>query len=367
LPILKQAGVVDSGGEGLRVVLEGILLHFRGEPVGSGSVPIRTRVDFSSLHTEQDDSYGYCTEVLFRGEAIERDSLRERLGALGTSVLVVGDSELMKVHVHTLRPGAVLDLATELGELVRVKVDNMQLQQREFAAAASGGGAASAGTRVRPAGTSVVAVAQGTGFEDLFTSYGAEVVRVELTMNPSVEDIIRAVDATERTEVVVLPNDRNALLAAQQAADQRPDRVIQILATPSMPAGLAATLAVAPDSPAEVNLAAMRQAADRCHCVELTRAVRSARLHGIDIQDGEPLALLDGKPVAAGAPFERLLAVALDRLPQPPSEIVTLYRGSETSEAAADTLATVVRDRVAVDVEVAFGGQPNYDFIVSLE
>ena len=131
LPILKQASVVDAGGEGLRVLLEGILLHFKGESIGSGSVPVGMRVDFSSLHTDGGDFYGYCTEVLFRGEELSVDAIRGRLTALGTCVLAVGDSELMKVHVHTPQPGAVLDMATELGEIVRVKVE-------EHAGAAAG-------------------------------------------------------------------------------------------------------------------------------------------------------------------------------------------------------------------------------------
>src|SRR5437016_5728406 len=153
------------------------------------------RVDFSSLHADMDDFYGYCTEVLFRGQDLRHDAIRDRLGELGTCVLAVGDSALMKVHVHTLRPGAVLDMATELGEIMRVKVDNMQAQQRDFAAAVDQRRpqAAAAAPNLAP-GTSVVAVALGAGFQQIFESYGATVVRVDQTMNPSVHEILRAIE-----------------------------------------------------------------------------------------------------------------------------------------------------------------------------
>jgi len=349
------------------VLLEGILLNLKGEPVGSGSIPIGMRVDFSSLHTDLDDFYGYCTEVLLRGDGLHQDTIRNQLAALGTCVLVVGDAEMMKVHVHTPRPGAVLDLATELGELVRVKVDNMQLQQREFAAAVAEGPSPEPSPAPLTDGTSVVAVALGTGFQQLFESYGAKVVSVDRTMNPSVQDLLQAIDQTDRTEVVVLPNDRNAAPAAEQAARERPDRTVTVVTTESMPAGLGALLALAPDLPAGANASAMAEAAARCHRVELARAVRSARLGDVQVRDGELFALLDGDPVASGNSYPEVLRMALDHVPHAPTEIATVYLGSQATTDLGDELANLIRDLFPIEVEVVFGGQPNFDYIVSLE
>jgi DAK2 domain fusion protein YloV len=366
LPILKQASVVDSGGEGLRVVLEGILLHFRGESVGSGPMPVGMRVDFASLHTELDDFYGYCTEVLFRGEALQPAAIRARLEALGTCVLAVGDSEMMKIHVHTARPGAVLDMATELGEVVRVKIDNMQLQQQDFAAAIAQRPPEPPPSGIRQAGTSVVAVALGAGFQEILRSYGATVVTAERTMNPSVEEILRALDDAERTEVIILPNDRNALMAATQAAAQRPDRQVEVVPTASMPAGLAATLAINPDQPASANTRAMARAAERCHCIELTRAARSARVGDIEVSRGALFATLDDTPIGTGGSYPALLDAAIGLLTGD-FEVATIYIGTNGSETEAEVLARSIRSRLDVEVDIASGGQPNYDYIISLE
>ncbi len=368
LPILKQASVVDAGGEGLRVMLEGILLHFRGESVGSGAMPVGMRVDFSSLHAEADDFYGYCTEVLFSGSVLDIDAIRGRLDELGTCVLAVGDTDLMKVHVHTPRPGAVLDLATEVGEIVRVKVDNMQAQRRDFAAAiAKQPTSAAESLRTPEPGTSLVAVALGAGFQQIFESYGAAVVRVERTMNPSVEQILDAIERTAREDVIILPNDRNVALAAEHAVQQAKGRQVVIVPTTSMPGGIAAALAANPDVPATENAAPMAAAATRCHCIELTRAARSAHIGDLEIREGTLFATLDGAPVAVATSFPRLLDEVLDRLQNERSEIATIYFGSGGSPDVADELAGRIRSRLAIDVEVANGGQPHYDYVISVE
>lgn len=367
LPILKQASVVDAGGEGLRVLLEGILLHFRGGTVGSGSVPVGMRVDFSSLHTDLDDFYGYCTEVLFRGHGLDLDAIRAQLGELGTCVLAVGDAELMKLHVHTARPGAVLDMATELGEIVRVKVDNMQIQQRDFAAAVAQQPPKPPPPGVRERGTSVVAVALGPGFQRIFESWGTMVVRADRTMNPSVQQILDAIEQTDRTDVIVLPNDRNALLAAQHAAEQAAGRHVEIVPTTSMPCGIAATLAANPEAPASENAGPMAEAATRCHCIELTRAVRNARVGDVDVDEGSLFAILDGTPIASGDSYPKLIGEITARLPEGPLEIATIYIGNAGSRAVAEELADIIHLELDIDVEIAHGGQPHYDYVISVE
>lgn len=368
LPILKQAGVVDSGGEGLRVLLEGILLHFKGEPTGSGAVPVGMRVDFSSLHAKEDDFYGYCTEVLFQGEGLKQDAIRARLAELGTCVLAVGDSGLMKVHVHTLRPGAVLDMATEMGEVVRVKIDNMQIQRQGFeAAVAPNRRSKPDATRMLELGTSIVAVALGAGFQEIFESYGATVVRADHTMNPSVQEILDAILQTGRTDVVVLPNDPNAALAARQAAKQATGRAVVVVPTESMPRGIAAVLAASPEVSAGVNATPMAEAASRCHWIEVARAIRAARMGEVDVEKGAVFATLDGAAVAAGQSYPDLVEAALERLTNTEAEIATVFIGRDGSRAGAEEIARTIRSRLGIDVEIAVGGQPHHDYLVSVE
>jgi DAK2 domain fusion protein YloV len=368
LPILKQAAVVDSGGEGLRVLLEGVLLHLRGEPTGSGDAPVGMRVDFSSLHADEDDFYGYCTEVLVRGEGLRPEAIRARLTELGTCVLVVGDSELMKVHVHTPLPGAVLNMATDMGELVRVKIDNMQLQRRDFEATVAGKPRPKATTAdpLQP-GTSIVAVALGAGFQEIFESYGATVVRADHTMNPSVQEILDAIEQTDRTDVVVLPNDPNVALAARQAAKQATGRKVVVVPTESMPRGIAAALAVSPESPADMNASSMAAAAGHCHWVEIARAVRAARIGDVDVDNGQLFSTLDGVAVAAGASYPELMRAALDRLDHGDAEIATVFVGRDGNQDGAEQIAEAIRARLDIEVEIAVGGQPHHDYVVSLE
>lgn len=362
LPILKQAGVVDSGGEGYRVVLEGLLRSLRGEPMEESPIAVTMRVDFSALHQDADDFYGYCTEVLFQGANLDANAVRTHLQELGSSVLVVGDEEMLKVHVHTLHPGAVLELATDLGEIVKVKIDNMQIQHQEFAAAPTQPASGKLGE-----GTSIVAVALGAGFEEIFASLGAVAVRGGQTMNPSVGEITAAIQKASREEVIILPNDRNVRMAAEHAAQGFQGRKVQVLPTESIPQGIAAALALNPEADADANVSTLAEAASRCRTIELTRAVRSARLNGLAIDAGAPLAILDGDPVATGASFEDALRGALHRLPRRDYEIVTIYVGSEATAEDASSLAEIIRQQTGLPVDIAAGGQPHYLYIISVE
>ena len=185
-------------------------------------------------------------------------------------------------------------------------------------------------------------------------------------MNPSVEEILRALDDTERIDVIVLPNDRNALMAATQAAAQRPDRQVQVVPTASMPAGLAATLAMSPDQPAATNAPTMARAAERCHCIELTRAARSARVGDFEVSQGALFATLDETAIGTGDSYSALLDAAIGLLTAE-FEVATVYVGSNGSETEAEMLAGLIRARLKVEVDIASGGQPNYDYIISME
>lgn len=375
LPILRQASVVDAGGEGYRIFLQGLLMHLRGEPLPASPTKVSAWADLSSLHQDAGDFYGYCTEVLFQGINLNVEATRGRVSELGTSVLVVGDQGMIKVHVHTGRPGAVLDLATELGELVRVKIDNMQLQHQQFAATAgratlprdpaqSISAEASDGVE---AGTAVVAVASGEGMAELFRSLGASVISGGATMNPSVEQIAAAIRSAPGRDVIVLPNNKNVVLAAEQALDLVGDRVARVVPSRNMPQGIAALLALNPEAGAVANLQNLVDAADGCHAIEIAEATRDADIDGVTITAGQLVAMLDDRPAGASASRSAALEQALDQLGERSPNAAAVYVGLEGTEAGAHELAAVLRARFGLDPDVIQGGQPHYHYIVSVE
>ncbi len=358
LPVLRQAGVVDAGGEGFRVWLEGLLLHLRGESIVGHAPRIKKHADLSALqHTADMD--GYCTEVLFRPQSVELAALRERVETLGTSALVVGDGDLVKIHVHTPRPGGALDLATELGEIVRVKVDNMRLQFEAFASAA---------LPVNPVpGTSVVAVALGSGFQEIFASLDALVVAGGQSMNPAVSEIVAAIQRAPREHVVVLPNNPNVAMAAEQAAQSVASRSATILPTRTMCQGIAAALALSPDGDFDANLASAVRAADRCVTIELTRAARETEIAGRLVSMGAWLAIVDGELIAGPEAVAELVGKVLDGLPPGPFDIATIYDGTGGLDAEIEEIRDLIASRLGVPVERVRGGQPHYPYIISLE
>lgn len=363
LPVLKQASVVDAGGEGYRVFLEGLLKHLRGEELPKEPAGVTIWADLEALHHDEGDFYGYCTEVLFQGDNLDLQETRERVSALGTSVLVVGDDRMLKVHVHTLRPGAVLDLATELGELVKVKVDNMQLQHQEFAASAS---RAAAPPTVQP-GTGIVAVASGSGLEALVRDLGATVVPGGETMNPSVEQLAQGVRACPWEQVIILPNNKNVILAAEQAASLLNERLVRVVPTRSVAHGIAAMLALNPEEDADFNLPRLTAAAGRCHVIELARASRDANVDGIQVARDQFLALLDDRAAAAAESPADVLQATLGKLSARPTDCATIYVGRDGSAAEANLLASIIEQQLALPAEIVEGGQPSYPFVIALE
>jgi hypothetical protein len=279
------------------------------------------------------------------------------------------------VHVHTLQPGAVLSLATELGEIVKVKVDNMQLQHQEFAAVSSQPRRSSEPTSfstqhpapsTRPR-TGLVAVALGEGLQRIFASLGAELVSGGQTMNPSVEELLTAIRRSPAEDVIVLPNNPNIVATAQQAASLVADGNVAVVPTYSLPQGISAALALNPEASLRQNAATLTEIAARCHCIELTRAVRAARLGDLEIRVGATMAIVDGRPAASGANYHELIATAVDQLPAGRYEIATVYVGADGTPAEADQLAAALSSRLGIPTEVQAGGQPHYAYIISVE
>ena len=367
LAVLRQAGVVDAGGEGLRVIFEGLLRFTRGESDADGSISVTVKADLSAFHEIIDGELGYCTEVLFRGPSVDQERIRAILTTLGTSILIVGDDELTKVHVHTERPGDVLNLATDLGAIVKVKVDNLQAQFQEFNRTSR----SDAPGRVEP-GTSLVVVAAGDGFIRLFSSLGAQVVTGHQTMNPSVEQIIAGIERAPRSDVLVATNDSNVVLAAEQAAAAVAPRLVRVLNTRTMAQGVAVALALAPLDDLDANGPRAATAVAKCHVLQIARAARTAEVDTITVAANNFFALLDGQAVATDTSVlatVRLAAAALTRSGvQLPFEIATVYVGADGSEPEGQVLASLLRELGTADeVVVESGGQPHFQYLIGIE
>ena len=358
LPVLREAGVIDAGGEGFRVILEGLLLHVQGAALADRPARVNQRADLRAFKHDV-DTFGYCTEVLFRPASADLDSVRARVAALGTSVLVVGDDDLIKVHVHTLRPGAALDLATELGEIVRVKVDNMRLQFEDFAGVQP--------ANPPPTGTAVVAVAPGAGFRSIFESLDAIVVDGGQSMNPPVADIVAAIERAPRQQVVILPNNRNIILAAEQAIQAVNGRQARVFPTHNVCQGIAATLAISPEVDADANLASAARAVARCVTIELTHAARDTEVRSVPVRLGAWIAVVDGELVAGPDDVGELVGEIIAGLGDRKFELVTVYDGVESNPPESARIRDVIASKLGVAVEHEHGGQPHYPYIISLE
>lgn len=357
---LREAGVVDSGGLGIVVLLAGLRMGLTGEEVPSEPILTMGAPDIAAMeHT----GYGYCTEFVVQAPRLDRQSLSQRLNDLGgESILVVGDLSTLHVHVHMRDPGPALSAGATVGSLSAVKVDNMQSQHEDWAARAS-----EPPPMVLP-GLGLVAVARGAGFEAAFRGLGAIVAIPPDDARPSAGELIEAARRTGRANVLLLPNDSDVLMAAEQAAQQS-EGLITVLPSRSMSAGLSAALAFnADDTPMQAH-AAMRAALDGVRCVEVTRAARDARVDDLTVEVGQAIALLDGHVVATGASLDdALIAGVTIAVTRAPTEIVTVYLGSNAPIGAEE----MVMDRLGaalpgLTVEVMDGGQPHYPYIVGVE
>jgi DAK2 domain fusion protein YloV len=361
LAVLREAGVVDAGGQGLYVLLEGALRTLRGEPIPEAGGDLAT-VSIEGFAGEQ--AYGYCTQFLIQGEHLDSSALHRELEPLGDSLLVVGDETVLRVHLHTFDPGAAIQIGTRLGILRQVSVENMQLQHEDW----KQGHAAAATTAAPVAGISVIAVAAGDGFRELFRSLGAaQVITGGQTMNPSAQDLLAAIEATPTTDVILLPNNENILLTARQAASLTQRRV-GIVPTRTLAQGVSALLGLRVDEDFESNLSAMTEAAEAVDTGEITVAIRDATLDGVTILNGQALGLLNGRVAAVGETVEEAAWALLDKMRLETAEVLTLYTGVDEPVEAGQALADQIVARYpSLHVEVVRGGQPFYHYIIARE
>jgi len=366
LDVLKEAGVVDAGGQGIYIIFEGILHYLRGEveeieslETESPAILQPALIAAKSLH-KKEEIFGYCTEFIVKGNKLDHDWIRNMIETKGDSIIVVGDETTAKIHIHTLHPGAIIEFGISLGSLHDLKIQNMDDQHEEFLEMRR--------TPIPTAGVAVVSVVAGAGLQDVFRSLGATaIIPGGQTMNPSTEEILRAIELVPSDKVIVLPNNKNVVLTAQQAALLSKKKVV-VLPTRYVPQGVAALLAFSCEMELESNLSEMARAQQGVKSVEVTKAVREAKLGKLRIKDGEFIGLIDGKIKAVSANLQQAVANALKAAEVEKAEIISLYYGCDVLEEEAKNLGQVLQaQHPHLQVEVIEGGQPHYSYIVSVE
>lgn len=386
---LRDAGVVDAGGQGLWVLLDGMRRFAEGEELetleveeSSGNVALQEAS--SGVHVEHGE-YGYCTNFLLVGSGWDFDEVRARIASFGDSAVIVGDDRIVKVHIHTETPGTVLNYATSLGTLRQIGITNMQDQHEEFIEMHGESGAKNAGTVQIDAGANhlsgrdpnsavaqsriaVLAVASGPGIVKTFKSMGASgIIEGGQTMNPSTEDILKMVEAVPQNEVIILPNNGNIIMSARQTASLTKKQV-SVVPTDTMPQGISALIAMNYEASLEENAKAMQAASKAVQTGELTRAVRDAKVNGIEVKEGQVIGLLNNALVTTGTERDEVAWDLLGRMNADSSELITIYWGGDLKEDVAQAFQERVQDHYAdAEVELIYGGQPFYDYIISAE
>ena len=373
LPRLQEAGVVDSGGLGLWMILEGVRRWVAEDDTSPDELdmPLPDGIDISEsgvalefLDLTEDEEYGNCTQFVVRGEGMDVDGLREEMSTRGRSAVVIGDASLIKVHVHTEVPDEILEYARSLGSVSRVSVENMD-EQRERLAEKQRQQAEDALALVIP--IPVLAVAWGDGLEAVFRHEGASVMVAGDTMNPSVREILDAVDAVSSESVIILPNNGNIVPAAQQAAEAS-DKTVRVVPTTTIPQGVAAILEFQPYRSIGDNTAAMEEVIEDVRTGEITRAARSVTLDGVTAEEGQLIGLFEREMVAAGEGLTETTLAILRSAGVGYGDLVTLYRGDPITEAEANEVAAEVEAAFpSIDLQHYYGGQPFYHFILSIE
>lgn len=359
LDVLRDAGVVDAGGAGLVELMRGIVAAVTGEALPEPPPPVEFALE--AVHQELSE-FRYCTAFVVLGTGLERGSLERELEALGDSLLVVGDASALKVHVHTDDPGAALTLGTARGTLTGVEIADMHVQtverEQRLAARATEPGPQRA--------SDVIAVVAGEGNRRLFTSLGAvAIVEGGQSMNPSTAEILEAIEVARAPEVVVLPNNGNVIMSAEQAADVA-EKPVCVVPTRSIQAGLTALLAYDPSLGAEENEAAMRNVVASVATAAVTTASRDVELNGLRIHEGQYLGLLEDEPLVGGESFDEVAGAVVEALLAVPHDMLTFLTGADSPPV--DALVSLVEERHPdVEVDVQLGGQPHYHLLIAAE
>ena len=376
LPILKEVGVVDSGGQGLVCVYQGFVAALKGEKI-EGLEAVETNVvdmQFEDDHdmdfmSPEDIVYGFCTEFTVRlnkeKKEFNEDKFREDMSKFGDSLLVISDSEYVKIHVHTETPGDVFNYGQQYGELIKIKSDNMREQHREVLRKQEAKQATAPKELKEQA---MISISMGAGLSKVLTSMGVDyIVEGGQTMNPSTEDIMKAIKEVNAKNIFIFPNNKNIQLAAKQAAELAEENVF-VVESKTAPQGLAVVMVYNPQAAAEENFANMQEVLSTVSTLEVTHAVRDTNIEGVEIKKDEFMGIRDGKIVVSNLSLNAVLEELLEKSLDEDSEIVTLYLGEESTEEYTDFLEQLIEEKYPdVEVELIESGQPVYPYIIGVE
>ena len=376
LPILKEVGVVDSGGQGLVCVYQGFVAALKGEKI-EGLEAVETNIvdmQFEDDHdmdfmNPADIVYGFCTEFTVRldkeKKEFNEDKFREDMSKFGDSLLVISDSEFVKIHVHTETPGDVFNYGQQYGELIKIKSDNMREQHREVLRKQEAKQATAPKELKEQA---MISISMGAGLSKVLTSMGVDyIVEGGQTMNPSTEDIMKAIKEVNAKNIFIFPNNKNIQLAAKQAAELAEENVF-VIESKTAPQGLAAVMVFNPQASAEENFANMQEVLSTVSTLEVTHAVRDTNIEGVEIKKDEFMGIRNGKIVVSNLSLNKVLEELLEKSLDEDSEIVTLYLGEESTEEYTDFLEQLIEEKYPdVEVELIESGQPVYPYIIGIE
>ncbi len=367
LPVLMEAGVVDAGGQGLYILLDGALRYLKGEleelqfrkpQMVSANITATRNVNLVS--SEEDEAYGYCTNFLLEGTNLDPEKIRRKLEDRGLSLVVAGDETAVRVHIHSFDPGGIVAYATSLGTLHQIQIQNMDDQHVGFKEMQR--------QKALPADIAVVAVAFGEGMIRLYESLGAVVVKGGQTMNPSVKEILACVEAVEPDKVILLPNNKNIILTASQIKELT-KKAVEVIPSRTLPQGITALMIFNYESTLEENIQSMCEAIKSVKTVEVTTAARSTQIHGMKIKQGQAIGIIDDTElVAAGDDVTDVLMQSLDKGGIEAVELVTFYYGADLKAEQAEEVVKGLKEKYpGKQIELVSGGQPHYFYIVSLE
>ena len=374
LPVLKEAGVVDSGGQGLLEVLKGAFDGYMGKEIDLNFEKPKTAVSGKPVSAEESNiKFGYCTEfiIMLEKQFTEKDEheFKEYLMSIGDSLVVVADDEIVKVHVHTNDPAEAIQRALTYGQLSNMKIDNMRLEHHEKVIKEAEKMAAQQAAAEPEKEVGFISVSVGAGMGEIFKELGADyLIEGGQTMNPSTEDVLQAIERVNAKNIFIFPNNKNIILAANQARDLTEDKNIIVIPTKTIPQGITALISYVPDKTVEQNTEEMMEAVGNVKTGQITYAVRDTKIDDKEIRQGDIMGIGDHGLLAVGTGIEDITVAALQEMTDEDSEIISVYYGQDVSEEDAEHLAERLEEQYPdFDIEIHNGGQPIYYYIVSVE
>ena len=375
LPVLKEAGVVDSGGQGLLEVLRGAIDGYMGKEVDYSQFSTQTgsAVTKISPQAEADIKFGYCTEFIILADKPmpeeEEHKFKEFLTSIGDSIVVVADDEIVKVHVHTNHPGQAIEKALTYGALSRMKIDNMREEHQERLIKDAEKLAKEEAAAQPQKEVGFISVSAGKGLTEIFKELGVDyLIEGGQTMNPSTEDMLNAIERVNAKTIYIFPNNKNIIMAANQARDLTEDKEIVVIPTKTIPQGVTAMISFVPEKSSEENAEAMLQAVSKVKTGQITYAVRDTRIDDKEIHEGDIMGIGDSGMLAVGTDRMEVAKETVAQMMDDEAEVISIYFGADVEEEEAEELAAAVEEAYPdCDVEVNMGGQPIYYYVISVE